>query len=112
MIATDNVALTTQHHRLGFVLDLLAALGHGQRNERVRIVEHQLTNDGVGALTGAEDIKQVPRRELSHGLGADHAAVGDDADAADREAPTQPLDHRHQRLHVPEHCRMQLLSTG
>ena len=28
------------------------------------------------------------------------AAVGDDADAADGEAPTQPY-HQHQRLHVP-----------
>jgi hypothetical protein len=36
------------------------------------------------------------RLQGGDGLGADHASVGDDADAADREAFAQPVDHRHQ----------------
>jgi hypothetical protein len=67
VIASDDVALTTQHHCLGLALDLLGAFGQDQRNERVRTVDHQLTRSCRRA-PHAEDIKQVPRRELRHRL--------------------------------------------
>jgi len=41
---------------------------------------------GIRAFAGAEDIVDAARLQLAQGLGADHAAVGDDADPADAEA--------------------------
>ena len=52
------------------------------------------------ALAHAQDIQEPPRLQLGHGLGTDHAAVGDHAHARDVEAPAQPVDHRDQRRHV------------
>ena len=73
---------------------------HRQRHERRRIVEHQLAHQLVRTLAHAQDIQQPPRLQLGHGLGTDHAAVGDHAHARDVEAPAQPVDHRDQRRHV------------
>ena len=57
---------------------------------------HQL----VRAFANAQDVQQSPRLQLRHGLGADHAAVGDHAHTRDVEALAQPVDHRDQRRHV------------
>ena len=46
---TDE-ALPRQHHRLGLVIDFLAALLHHQRHERRQIVEHQLAYQLVRPL--------------------------------------------------------------
>ena len=54
MIAADDVASTGQHHGLGLVVGLLAALVDGQRHERRGILEHQLAHQLVAALAHAE----------------------------------------------------------
>jgi hypothetical protein len=43
MVAADDVAPPSQHHRLGFLVGLLAPL-HRECNERLRIVEHLLAH--------------------------------------------------------------------
>ena len=100
MVAADDVAPPGQHHRLGLVVDPLAALLCRQWHERSGIIEHQLAHQLVRALAHAEDIQEPPRLQLGHSLGADHAAIGDHAHARDVEAPAQPVDHRDQRRHV------------
>ena len=49
MVAADDVAPSRQHHGLGLVVDLFTALLHRQRDERRRIVEHQLAQQLVGS---------------------------------------------------------------
>jgi hypothetical protein len=100
VVDADDVTLLAHPHRLGGVIGLRVALGEGERYERRGIREHDLAHQLVGALAGAEDIEEVARLEPSNGLGADHAAVGDDADAADREPPLQPIDHRKQACDI------------
>ena len=75
MIAADDVASPGQHHRLGLVVGLLAALVEGQRHERRGILEHHLAHQLVRSLAHAEDIQEPPRLQFGHGLGTDHAAV-------------------------------------
>ena len=60
------------------------------------------------ALAHPEDIEQLARLEFGQRLGADHAAIGDDADLADGEAPAQPVDHRDQARHVGRVARPHL----
>ena len=112
MVAADDVAPSRQRHGLGLVVDLFTALPHRQRDERRRIVEHQLAHQLVGALPHAQDIQEPPRRQLGHGLGTDHAAVGDHAHASNVEASAQPVDHGDQRRHVAEHRGMLQSATG
>jgi hypothetical protein len=100
MVAADDVAPGGQHHRLGLVVGLLATLLHRQRHERRRIVEYQLAHQLVGTLAHPQDIKEAARLEFGQRLGADHAAVGDDAHAADIETPAQPVDDGDQARHV------------
>src|SRR5262245_2373416 len=40
MVAADDIAPPSQHHRLGLEVGLLAALAHRERHEWRRIVEH------------------------------------------------------------------------
>src|ERR1035437_6000630 len=68
--------------------------------ERVRIVEHWFAHQFVGALTDAENVKKPARFEFCDGLGTDHTAVGDDADATDGEALAQAVHHRNQATRV------------
>ena len=96
----DDVTLPAHPHRLGGVIGLRVALGDGERYEGCGIREHDLAHQPVGALAGAEDIEEAAGLESSNGLGAHHAAVGDDADAADREPPLQPIDHRKQACDI------------
>ena len=58
MIAADDVASTGQHHGLGLVVGLLAALVDGQRHERRGILEHQLAHQLVAALAHAENVQE------------------------------------------------------
>ena len=46
--------------------------------------------------------------ERGDGLGADHAAISDDADAIEQEAFPQPRDHRYQGCHVGRIARPHL----
>ena len=87
MVAADDVAPPSQLHRLGGVVGLLAAFADHQRYEWCGIIEHELSHQLVGALAHAQDIEQAARLEFGHGLGTDHAAVGDDAHASDGKAP-------------------------
>ena len=67
-----------------------------QRHEGSGIVEHELAHQLVGALAHAENVEKPARFEFRDRLGADHAAIGDDADATDGEALAQPIDHRNE----------------
>ena len=96
VVDADNIAYPAQGHRLGAVFDVPATLFHDQRHERRSIVEHDIAYQLVGPLAHAKNVKQATCLQCGNGLGADHATVGDDADAADREAFAQPVDHRHQ----------------
>src|SRR5262245_59712107 len=60
-VAADDVAPPRQHHRLGLVIDLLAALLQHQRYERRWIVEHQLAYQLVRPLAYPQDVQQPPR---------------------------------------------------
>ena len=108
MVAAQDVASSAHGHCLGLVVDLVAALGDGQRHARRGVGEHDIAHHLVGALAGAEQIQQLALLERRHRLGADHAAVGDHADPADREAPAQPVDHRDQRGDVGDIARPHL----
>src|SRR5450830_723825 len=79
VIAADDVAPPGERHCLRLVVDALATSGDGEGHEGARIVEYQFAHKLVGALAHAENVKKSPRFEFRDGLGADHAAVGDDA---------------------------------
>ena len=100
MIAADDVAPSSECDRLGFVVDLVSAPGQEERDEGRGIVEHEFAHEFVGALAYAQNVEHVAGFEFGEGLGADHAAVGDDADAVDRKALAQPVDHRDQAADV------------
>jgi len=48
----------------------------------------------VGALACAEDVLELALFERGGGGGADHAAIGDDADAANGESFSQTVNDR------------------
>ena len=50
----------------------------------------------VAPLAHAEDVLQAARLQRGDRLGADHAAIGDDADPTDPEPLAQAVDHRDQ----------------
>ena len=54
----------------------------------------------AAAPAHAEDILELAFLQRGNGGGADHAAVGDNADAADAKPRAQPVDNRQQRGHV------------
>ena len=99
-IATDDVAPPGQHDRLGLVVDLLAPLGDGEWDEGSGIGEHEVSHQFVAALAHAENIAKPARFEFGDGLGADHAAIGDDADALNGKALAQPIDHRNEAADI------------
>ena len=78
------------------VVDALGALGDDKRHEGARIVEHQFAHQLIGALAHTENVQKPARFEFRDGLGADHAAVGDDADATDGEALAEPIHYRNE----------------
>ena len=65
-------------------------------NEGSGIVEDEVAHELVRALTNAQDIEETARLQFGDRLGADHAAIGDDANPANRKALAQPIDHRDQ----------------
>ena len=99
-IATDDVTPPGQHDRLGFVVDLLAPLGDSEWDEGSGIGEHEVSHQFVAALAHAENIAKPARFEFGDGLGADHAAIGDDADALNGKALAQPIDHRNEAADI------------
>jgi hypothetical protein len=76
MVAAEDVASAAHGHRLGLVVDLVTALGDGQRHARRGVGEDDLTDHLVGALARAEQIQQVALLQRSGGRGADHPVLG------------------------------------
>src|SRR5205823_1002494 len=60
------------------------------------IINHGAAHFGTAALAHAEDVFELAFLQRGNALGADHAAVGDDADAADAKTSAQPVDDRQQ----------------
>ena len=100
LVAADDIADAFDLHLLDeqrrFSRLALDEKGH----ERIVVLEHDPTDDGVGALARAEDVFQLALFQPGDGRRRYHAAVGDDADPADRKAPLQAIDDRQQRRHV------------
>ena len=99
-IAADDVAPPGQGHGLGLVFDVLVPLCQNERNEGSGIVEDEVAHELVRALTNAQDIEETARLEFGNRFGADHAAIGDDANPADAKALAQPIDHRDQAARI------------
>ena len=99
-IATDDVAPPGQRHGLGLVFDVLRPLGQNQRNEGAGMVEHEFAHEFIGALAHAQDVEKSARLEFGDGFGADHAAIGDDANPANRKTLAQPIDDGDQTARI------------
>ena len=78
----------------------LLPLGQNEGNEGSGIVEDEVAHQLVGALANAENIEKPARLQFGDRLGADHAAIGDDANPANRKALAQPVDHRDQAARI------------
>src|SRR6202521_6015220 len=70
--------------------------GTTQRDKGRLIINHGAAHLGTAALAHAEDVFELAFLQRGNALGADHAAVGDDADAADAKTSAQPVDDRQQ----------------
>jgi hypothetical protein len=92
-VDADDVALASQLDCLGAIVDVSPALLDHQRHEGRGIVEHDVTHQLVGPLARTKDVEQATRLQRGDGLGTDHAAVSDDTEPANGEAPAQPIDH-------------------
>ena len=88
------------------------ALGMERVTHRGGVGQHTLADLGIAALARAQDVLDAARVQFGEGAGADHAAIGDDADAADGEALAQPVDHRQQRLDVGSVARPGFRTQG
>jgi hypothetical protein len=75
-------------------------LGDRQRHHAGGVGEDGLAHFGIVAFARAENVFDPARLQFGERPRADHAAVGDDANPADREARAQAVDHRQQRLDV------------
>src|SRR5271165_2837490 len=95
-IATHDVAPPGQRHGLGLIFDVLLALGQNEGNEGSGIVEDKFAHQFIRALANAKDVEKPARLQFGDRLGADHAAIGDNANPANGKALAQPVDHRDQ----------------
>ena len=96
-IATDDVPSVADSDLLGLELGELARNPrHDQRDKGRLIINHGAAHFGAAALAHAEDVFELAFLQRGNALGADHAAVGDDADAADAKTSAQPVDDRQQ----------------
>src|SRR5271169_4326049 len=110
-IATDDVPSAADFYLLGLEFSEVARRPrHDQRNKGRLIINDGTAHLGTAALahpTGQarglkahEDVFELAFLQGSNGRGADHTAVGDNADAADAKTRAQPVDHRQQGGHV------------
>ena len=110
LIITDNVAATPRvaltrpdlaNHLFDLKVERAAAIGFGncQRDERGLVGQHGGDLDAA-LFAHAQNILDLVGFECGDGLGADHAAIGDDADPIEQEALAQPGDYRYQGCHV------------
>ena len=99
-VAADDIATPGERDGLGLVVDLAPRLLQDEGNERRGIAEHEVAHELVRPLAHAQHIEELAGLELGDRLGADHAAVGDDADAVDAKTALQAVDRRDQAFHV------------
>jgi hypothetical protein len=99
-VAAHDGAPPGEHDRLGLVVDLAPRLHQNEGNQRRGIVEDEVAHELVGSLPHPQNIEQSSRFEFGDRLGADHAAVGDDADPIDAKAALQTIDRRDQAGHI------------
>src|SRR5271169_2930067 len=100
-IATDDVPSAADFYLLGLEFSEVARRPrHDQRNKGRLIINDGTAHLGTAALAHAEDVFELAFLQGSNGRGADHTAVGDNADAADAKTRAQPVDHRQQGGHV------------
>ena len=100
-IAADDVPSRADLDLLGFELGVLTrSPRHNQRDKGRLIINDGAAHLGTAALAHAEDVFELAVLQGGNGLGADHAAVGNNADAADAKTRAQPVDDRQQRGHV------------
>jgi len=57
---------------------------HDERDKGRLIINHGAAHFGTAALAHAEDVFELAFLQRGNALGADHAAVGDDADCGRR----------------------------
>ena len=122
LVVADDVAATARValacvDRADDLLDLeveaAAAIGLGNCHRDERGVVGQHGGDFNAALFAhAQNILDPVGFERGDGLGADHAAIGDDADTIEPETLAQPRDHRDQRGHVSCIARPHLAADG
>ena len=88
-IATDDVASIADLDLLGLEFGEIARSPRhdSEWDEGRLIVDNGAANFGTAALAHTKDIFELALLQRGDGLGTDHAAVGDDADAA--EAPNR-----------------------
>src|SRR5271169_2720931 len=110
-IATDDVPSAADFYLLGLEFREVARRPrHDQRNKGRLIINDGTAHLGTAALahpTGQarglkahEDVFELAFLQGRNGRGADHTAVGDNADAADAKTRAQPVDHRQQGGHL------------
>src|SRR6202047_4637991 len=96
-IATDDVPSAADFDLLGRELGEPARNPrHDQRDKGRLIINHGAAHFGTAALAHAEDVFELALLQRGNALGADHAAVGGGADAADAKTSAQPVDDRQQ----------------
>src|SRR3954452_3421731 len=101
LVATGDVAAGGDENLLGEELGLLpGGAGDQQRREGALVSQDHVAHQAVAALAGAEHIFQAAFFQAGDGGFRDHAAIGDDADAADAEASAQAVDHRQQHADI------------
>src|SRR6267142_3335150 len=75
--------------------------------EPAPVGQHAIADLGLATHPRAQDVRPALLLQVRDRLGADHAPVGDDADAADTEPPPQPVHDRQQGGHVGDVARPQ-----
>ena len=94
-IATDDVASSADLDLLGLEFGEIArSPRHDQWDEGRLIVDNGAANFGTAALAHTKNVFELALLQRGDGLGTDHAAVGDDADAADAKPRPQPVNDR------------------
>jgi len=110
LVVADDVAATARvalacldlaNNLLDLKVEGAAAirLGNRHRDERGGVGQHGGDLDAA-LFAHAENILDPVGFEHGDGLGANHAAIGNNADAIEQETFPQPGDHRYQRRYV------------
>ena len=83
-ISADDVASVADLDLSGLELGQSAiSARHDQRDEGCLFIDDHTAHHGTAVLAHARDLFELALLERGNSLGADHAAVGDNANAAD-----------------------------